>query len=234
MAARPTPFDLVFADLSSDRFPAVRASLEATGADPHDLDAFVLDREAAQLLRDLVPEGVGEAVAQHLALLHHAYLFWHEGSRSFRLARSGIDAVLAERGLADDSSAVAAPRAYYIQFPERLWWAEVAKGEPHEPLDGLFVRPWPGSGAGFFVLGVFGLHPGRAGFSVVDIEGYRPQQLERADAAPLFASVLPGGIAAGLRSLVGEEEMLELAARTVPVVARATLRGAPGEVIEIA
>ncbi|MGH7702450.1 MAG: hypothetical protein ACREMO_05120, partial [Gemmatimonadales bacterium] len=162
------------------------------------------------------------------------YLFWSEGSRSFRLARSGMEALLAGQGLPDDSSAAGAPRAYYIQFPERLWWAELTEGEPPEPLDGLFVRPWPGPGAGLFALGVFGLHPGRAGFSVVDVEGYRPEQLERVDGSPLFASVLPGGIAAGLRSLVGEDEMLELAARTVPAVAGATSRGAPGEVIEIA
>jgi hypothetical protein len=91
-------------------------------------------------------------------------------------------------------------------------WAELVQGEPHEPLDGLFVRPWPGGG--LFVLAVFGLHPGRTGFSVVDVDGYPEDELVRADESPLFAPVLPGGIAAGLHSIVGVEELLELARRT--------------------
>jgi hypothetical protein len=52
--------------------------LQAAQLDPHDLDAFVLDREVVALLQDLVPEGAGESLEQHLSLLHHAYLYWLE------------------------------------------------------------------------------------------------------------------------------------------------------------
>jgi hypothetical protein len=60
------------------------------------------------------------------------------------------------------------------------------------------------------VLGVFGIHPERQGFSVVEATGERPLLLRRADGSDLFAPTLPGGKAAGLFSLTGEEELLEL------------------------
>jgi hypothetical protein len=49
---------------------------------------------------------------------------------------------------------------------------------------------------------------------VVDSDGYPTDDLVRADESPVFAPVLPGGVAAGLHSIVGEEELLELARRT--------------------
>jgi len=225
MASRPTPYDIAFGHSAEERFGRMRASLAATGRDPHDQDAFVLDREVVAYLRELVPEaGVGEAVAEHLALLHHAYLYWAEGGWLLRLTRDRTARLLAaplHAAPAGPDSAVS-PRAYYVQAPVRLLWAELGQGEPHQPLDGLFVRPWPGGG--YFVLAVFGVHPDREGFTVVDLDGYREGDLERADGSPLFAPVLPGGEAAGLYSLVGEEELLELAARTVPLLAEARSR----------
>jgi hypothetical protein len=107
-------------------------------------------------------------------------------------------------------------RAYYIQFPERLVWAELEPGAPHEPLDGLFVRPWPGGG--YFVLGVFGMHPTRDGFTVVEADGFPVESPAREDGSPLFSPVMAGGTGAQLASLVGQEELLELAARTAGVV----------------
>jgi hypothetical protein len=212
MANRPTPFDVAFGHQAEQRFVRMRDSLAGSGRDPHDLDAFVLDREVVGYLRELVPEeGVGEAVEQHLALLHHAYLYWAEGAW---LIRPGRDRT--QRLLTSDAEgatpAVRSPRAYYVQFPERLLWAELGPEEPHQPLDGIFVRPWPDGG--YFLLAIFGLHPGREGFAVVDLDGYREGPLERADGSALFSPVLPGGAAAGLHSLVGGEELLELAART--------------------
>jgi hypothetical protein len=64
------------------------------------------------------------------------------------------------------------------------------------------------------VLGVFGLHRDRAGFSVVEVTGSRPGALVRADGSGLFSPTLPGGVAAGLFSLTGEVELLELGWRT--------------------
>jgi hypothetical protein len=221
MANRPTPYEIAFGHPAEEHFARIRASLAATGRDPHDLDAFVLDREVAGYLRELVPEeGVGDAIEQHLALLHHAYLYWAEGGWLVRPGRERTSRLLAEAAPVEDQApAPAAPRAYYVQFPERLLWAELGPGEPHQPLDGLFVRPWPDGG--YFVLAVFGVHSGRDGFAVVDLDGYREGPLERQDGSALFAPVLPGGAAAGLHSLVGGEELLELAARTVPLLREA-------------
>jgi hypothetical protein len=220
---RPTPFDLAFGAEAESRFPPIRESLEAGGRDPHDADAFILDRAVVALLRELVPEeGVGEAVQQHVALLQHAYLYWDEGGWLFRLTKDRAKALLASAGPPDPPagrSAAEPPRAYYLQLPERLVWAELAPGEPHQPLDGLFVRPWPGDG--YFVLAVFGMHPGHAGFSVVDVDGYREAELQREDGSFPFSAVLAGGAEAGLHSITGGDELLELAARSAPLVAEA-------------
>ncbi|HSB55874.1 MAG TPA: hypothetical protein VLD58_16040 [Gemmatimonadales bacterium] len=220
MPPRPTPFDIAFGSTAGERFARMRESLAATGRDPHDLDAFVLDREVVGYLRELVPEeGVGEAIEQHVALLHHAYLYWAEGAWTVRLSRDRTRSLLTAPATDYVAPGADLPRASYIQFPERLIWAPLAPDEPHQPLDGIFVRPWPS--AGFFLLAVFGLHPGQDAFAVVDVDGYRELKTERDDGTPLFAPVLPGGEAAGLFSIVGGDELLELAARTVPLLAEA-------------
>jgi hypothetical protein len=218
---RLTPYDVAFGSDAETRFPEIRASLAAAGLDPHDADAFVLDRQVVTLLRELVPEeGIGEAIQQHVALLQHAYLYWDEGGWLFRLTKERARALLTESGRRPAAAAgPAAPRAYYVQFPELLIWAELAPGEPHQPLDGAFVRPWPDGG--LFVLAVFGMHPAQAGFSVVEADGYPEEGLVRADGSPLFGPALAGGAAAGLYSIVGAEELLELAARTVPLAGEA-------------
>ncbi len=217
---RPTPFEIAFGAEAEERFARIKESLAAARLDPDDRDAFVLDREVVSFLRDLVPEhGVGHAVAQHLALLHHAYLYWAAGGWIVRPTRERIKALLAG-ARPDRSSAEPVPAlACYFQMPERQVWAELAPGDPHEPLDGLFVRSWPGGGC--FVLAVFGLHQGRAGFSVVDVDGYPQEDLIREDESTPFAPVLAGGAAAGLFSVVGEEELIELAVRALPLAAEA-------------
>jgi hypothetical protein len=220
MAPRPTPFDIAFGAHGEERFARMRASLAETGRDAHDLDAFVLDREVVAYLRELVPEGgVDEPVEQHLALLHHAYLYWSEGSWLIRPSRERTERLLQAPTADYTAPAAGLPRAYYVQFPERLLWAPLDPSEPHQPMDGMFVRPWPTNG--FFLLSIFGLHPGRDGFAVVDVDGYREGNLERADGSALFSPVLPGGESARLHSVVGGEELLELAARTVPLLEEA-------------
>ena len=196
-----------------ERFPGLRDSLAASQIDPHDLDAFVLDREVVGLLQDLVPEGAGESLDQHLGLLHHAFLFWLEGGWSFRLNVARAEMILKQE-TAPPNDGTSVPRAYYIQFPERLVWAELEAGVQHEPLDGLFVRPWPGGG--YFVLGVFGMHPTREGFTVVEADGFPAEHPAREDGSSLFSPVMAGGT--HLASLVGQEELLELAARTAAAV----------------
>lgn len=201
---RLSPFELVFGRLAEERFPPLRSALgdvEAT-----DRDAFIMTREAIQLVRDLRPDdGMGEAIDQLVALVHHAYLFWAAG-------RVVVDIESAMLDGAGDNGVRAHPAAWYARFPERRVWAQVVEGAAHEPLDGCFTHTLPGES--LRVLGVFGLHPDRAGFSVVEVAGGRSTGLARESGEPLFAPLMDGGVAAGLRSIAGEEELLELGWRT--------------------
>lgn len=218
--SRPTPFDLVFERAAADRFPALRTALEGSAGDPRDRDVFLMIREAVQLVRDMRPEeGVGEAIDQLVALVHHAYLFWAAGTPVLEIPLAFLPEVLGEAGGNGRGPATPPPAAYYAQLPERRIWAEVLESNPHEPLDGCFVHETP-SGE-LRVLGVFGVHPDRQGFSVVEAIGPRAEALARHDGSALFAPTLTGGKAAGLHSIVGEEELLELGWRT-----RSTAAGA--------
>jgi hypothetical protein len=78
------------------------------------------------------------------------------------------------------------------------------------------------------VLGVFGIHRDREGFSVVEAAGPRRSGLARADGSRLFDPLLPGGRAAGLFSISGEEELLELGWRIHLLAARDPGFGAEG------
>lgn len=230
---RRTPYDLAFGADAEPRFAELRDSLARTGRDPADQDAFILDPEVVRYLRELVPEeGIGEAVAEHVALLHHAYRYWAAGGWTFRLTRERAAALLRA---ASPPLPAEPPPPFYVQFPERLVWAPLAPDAPHQPLDGLFVQPWPAGGC--FLLAVFGLHPGQDGFSVVAADGYRPEGGVREDGAPWFAPTMPGGEAAGLHAITSEDELLELAARCTGVAAEGLACAAPGrrphEVLEL-
>jgi hypothetical protein len=233
MADRPTPFELLFGNLAGERFPQIRDGLETAGHNARDRDAFLLNQEVVTLLRELRPdEGMGEAIDQLVGLLHHAYLMWEAGGWTFRLSRDrGMDLL---RGAQPPGGTGSSPAAYYLQWPSRSVWAQIAPEEPHEPLDGWFLSPGQ-SGDAIRVLGIFGLHPERMGFSVVEVMGPRPAGLIRPDGTPLFASVLPAGNDAGLYSLVGTEEMLELAWRSHELTRSVTPRSdrAPADVVEI-
>lgn len=208
--SRPTPFDLVFAGPAEARFGAVRSAVETAGCHAHDRDAVLMLQPMVELVRDLRPDGgLGEAVDEFVALIHAAFLFWHDGARTVRLGPSALGRILA--GGAGGAGGPPAPGAYYVQYPARRIWGSPVPGEPPEPLDGCFVHR---DAAGLSVVAVFGLHPAREGFSVVVVEGSRPAALAREDGSALFASLLPGGAAAGLHSLAGMEELLELAWRT--------------------
>ncbi len=208
---RLTPFELVFAPVAEERFPKIRAALVAAGQDPTDRDAFLMTREAVLLLHELRPEeGVGEGMDQLAALAHHAYVLWDAGLSAVEIVPDQLAELLADQPPAAEPGD--APGAYYAQFPERRIWARVIGNEPAEPLDGCFVHA---TRAGELrVLGIFGLHPERMGFSVVEAEGPRLSALAREDGSPLFSPTLPGGAAARLYSLAGGEELLELGWRT--------------------
>ena len=212
MVERPTPFELLFGIHAEERFPQVRAALERAGHGAHDRDALLLAQDVVELIRELRPdEGMGEAIDHLVSLVHHAYLMWEAGRWTFRLSRDCAEGLLG--GDAFQKGSESPPDAYYLQWPHRLVWAQLAPDEPHEPLDGWFISPAPNDDS-IRVLGIFGLHPERMGFSVVEVIGPRPPALARPDSTPLFASVLPAGGDAGLYSLVGTEELLELAWRS--------------------
>jgi hypothetical protein len=221
--SRPTPFDLVFAGFAQDRFPRIRAALEAGTRDAADRDAFLIEREAVLLLHELRPEeGLGEGIDQLAALLHHAYLFWEAGLLSVAVGEDAVAGLLGESPPASPDVADA-PRSVYVELPERRVWAVLMEGEPPEPLEGCFVHA-PSTEV-VRVLGVFGLRPERMGFSVVETAGPRPPALARLDGTPLFAPAMAGGSAAGLHSLVGAEELLELGWRSRALAAE-SLTGA--------
>ena len=210
--SRPTPFDLVFRQSAAEVFPNIRIALEQAGHDPRDRDRFLMLREVVTLVRDLRPEeGLGEGIDQLAALIHHAYLYWVAEERVIELTAESLTALLSTTPRSEDL-AEPAP-AHYAQLPQHRMWAEVIPGHPPEPLDGCFVHSTP-DGAALRVLGVFGIHPEREGFSVVEAAGPRPITLVRADGTELFAPTLTGGKAAGLFSITGEEELLDLGWRT--------------------
>jgi hypothetical protein len=207
-SSRPTPFDLVFGDSADQIFSNIRDALGQPETEPRDRDAFLMVREVVALLRDLRPEeGLGEGIDQLAALVHQSYLFWVAGCPTVELPAEHLADFLAASPR--EMHEPAEPPAYYIQLPARRVWAETVSGTPSEPLDGCFVHVSP-DGESLRVLGVFGLQRERPGFTVVEVAGPRPVALVRPDASPLFSPTLPGGAAAGLYSLVGEEELLEL------------------------
>jgi len=208
---RPTPFDLVFEPAARTTFPAIRAVLLDSRQDPLDRDGFLMLRDVVTLVRDLRPEeGLGEGIDQLAALLHHAYLFWDAGKITVDLPFEGLGYIMGEQFDPDQEELNRPP--HYTQLPEHRIWAQVLAGQAHEPLDGYFqYAPEPGF---LRILGVFGMHPERFGFSVVEVAGPLPRALARPDGSALFAPTLPGGSAAGIYSLAGGEELLELGWRT--------------------
>ena len=216
---RSTPFELVFGTLADDRFSKIRAALAAAATDPSDRDAFLMLPEVLSLIREIRPDdGVGEGIDQLVALVHHAYQLWDSGLLTLSISDERLDGLLGSAAPALPASAEV-PRAYYAQFPERRIWAELIEGQAPEPMDGSFV--YPANGGELRTLGIFGLRPDRAGFSVVESFGRRPEAIVRPDGTSLFASVLAGGPKAGLHSLVSSDELLELGWRTQGLAAEA-------------
>ena len=208
---RPTPFDLVFTQIAETVFPTIRAAVEQGGYDPADRDAFLLIPQVVSVLHDLRPEeGLGEGMDQLVALVHHAYLLWDAGALTLPLSADRLTVMLDGPASASPDPHEA-PRAYYAQLLDRQVWARVLDDQAAEPMDGCFVHT---AGGDLRVLGIFGLRPDRDGFSAVEAAGPRPDGLERADGTPLFSPVLAGAQAAGLYSIVGAEELLELGWRT--------------------
>lgn len=209
ISGRPTPFSLVFGELAPARFPSLGAVLARAGVDPGDRDAFLLVREVAELVKELRPDdGLGEGVGALASLVHAAFVFWRDGERLVTVGEPELGALLGR--LPGISDATAAPAAAYVQLPPLRIWGVPFEGANPEPLDGWFRT---GSPEGLNVVAAFGLHPGRAGLTVVEVRGPPPRRLVRPDGSALFSPTLAGAAAAGLASLAGEAELLELAWR---------------------
>jgi hypothetical protein len=226
---RHRPFDLVFRPAASEIFPRIRSALTQAGYDPRDRDRFLMVREVVTLLRDLRPdEGMGEGIDQLAALLHHAYLFWASGEHTVEVTADRLPALVASSDITGSAESTV---ACYVAIPPHRVWADVIPGQPPEPMDGCFVDPGPDGM--LRVLGVFGIHPERPGFTVVEAAGERPMTLGRADGSGLFTPTLAGGKAAGLFSITGEEELLELGWR-IQLGARSGELGAIGSDLQVA
>jgi len=211
---RPNPFALLFGTIAQERFPLLRTALEAAGRPAEDRDGFVLVREVAELLRELRPdEGLGEAVHALVGLLHYSYLFWMAGEIVNTVTEQELAAMVGRPGAGPAALPTSRPPDFptrYVQLPPLRVWATPVAGQPAEPLDGWFAARL---GDRLSQLAIFGLSPAREGFTTVELSGPRPAGLQRLDRTPLFAPLLDGGAAAGLVSLAGEEELLELAWR---------------------
>lgn len=221
---RATPFGMVFAELAAERFPAIADALTQGEIAATDRDHFVLLEPVGRLLRDIVPEDAGaDALEAHVLLLHHAYLQWAAGSRTWQIGEQ----TLAEAAVSRTMTSLLPHAAMYLQIPELRVWGTATEGGAPEPLDGMFVAATPTPG-GVAVLGIFGMRPDRPGFSAVGLEGRGDAadpnggEIEvaaaREDGSAPFGPMLAGGTKAGLYSLANPGELLLLTCRLLALL----------------
>jgi hypothetical protein len=205
------PFAYAFEPLA-DRFPAIRDAAEALRRDTRDRAQFAALSEVQHLLQEIEAPDVlsrdPEAGVEYLAALHAAFCFWRDGKRTVSLSRAALEASLGE---GPPSDADFEPYTTYYQLPERWFWAQTAPAGPHEPLDGVFVVPGAGR-RDLTVLAVLGLRDDRGGFSQITVTTTLEDARRAASGGrtPPFAPLVPGGEAAGLRSLATVGEVLHL------------------------
>lgn len=207
--SRENPFELAFAHLRQ-HFERIRES--QGGTDPGNRDRFLLNREVAALLLELRPEeGYGGATEAMAALVHHGYRFWEAGEvvqpvSPEQLARV-VDSAWARNLRPSDRPTV---RPSYVQLPSLAVWG-LLEDESLEPLDGWFRAR---SDHGLDLLAVFGVRPGRAGFTTLTLWGEPPELDRREDGSPLFAPLATHpGARAGIGTVTSQAELLELAWR---------------------
>lgn len=207
-ASRPLPWTDLLAAIGEPRFALIRDALAQAGVDDLDRDRFLLNGTVGSLLKEFVPgDAPAGAVLAYGGLLHMLCAAW---ARDWPVA--ALDAA-ALKGITAAPAALAArtpPAAVcYVQLPEHLVWAVGAPGEPHEPLDGVFVIAEPER---VRALAVLGFRPGRLGFTTLDaaLPLPAPAPGPRPDGSAAYASTLPGGERAGLVSLADQLELVAL------------------------
>lgn len=205
------PLGLLLGGEVEETLARVREALREEQRDPYDRDAFLMSPAVVQLIREARPDdGYGEAIDHVVALLHLAYLYWQEGKPLIELSDPALEALLALPEPGGSAGPLAGPSAYYVRIPPRRVWASPVEGQPAEPLDGWLAAR---TGDLMRLVALFGVRADREGATVVSAEGKAPAVLARDDGSALFAPTLPGGAAAGLYSIIGTEELLELAWR---------------------
>jgi len=214
--SRALPWTELVSAIGEERFAEIRDALAAAGTDDLNGDAFILNGTVANLLRDLMPEDApADAINAYGALLHMLHVCW---------ARDWPVVTISAERLRDALPRTThhAPRTIaevcYVQLPERLVWAEPAPGEPHEPLDGVFLVARSERAD---ALAVLGFRAARDGFTTMEgaIALPSPPPPARAGGLPPFTSTLPGGSQARLISLVDAHELCALALLAVEVAA---------------
>lgn len=205
------PAQVAFGPQAAARFAELATHPALKTIDSADRDAWLLTEPVAQWLHQLRPgSGLGEAVHELAALAHQGFLFWKFGCVTYNLVPEELDRICTLDK--DFGSMPESIPPSYVQLPPYRVWGTTLEESPPEPLDGWFAYTTP---AGSLELAaVFGLHPGRDGFTVVTAAGKPPFPTGRADGGRLFASMLPGAGAAGLWAVMNSLELLELARRS--------------------
>lgn len=215
-AARALPWTELVSAIGEERFAEIRESLTKAGVDDLNGDAFMLNGTVANLLRDLMPDDApAEAITAYAALLHMLHVCW---ARDWPVVTITADRLRTALSSPIPHSPFSIPLVCYLQLPERLVWAEPAAGDPHEPLDGVFLIA---TAARADALAVLGFRAARDGFTTMEgaIALPSPPPPPRADGSPAFASTLPGGDRAELISVVDASELCALALLAVEVAA---------------
>ncbi len=204
------PFELVFSDYAGTFFPEIRAEAPKGAMN---LAAMAGLQSTQRLLRELGSPDLAEkdagAVGEYLALVFAAYRYWEAEEPTLSIDKDKLTRAIQHppvQGFAVHHDAC------YLEFPERWFWATIGEGQPHEPLEGMFVvstRPH----TGITVVAILGLRPGREGFSQITVTA-GADAVAAASATmrdPPFAPVMEGGVAAGFKSVTSDGELLYLA-----------------------
>lgn len=179
---RPTPWSVLFATIEP-RYPDL-------GTADLDLAAFSKAPAAQQLLEAIQSPELLErepvAAAGYLHLLYADWMHWRH-----RRATRG-------------------PGPAYLAFAPRAYWMQPDPEGPHEPLDGCYVIPVARDE--LLIVAVLGLHAGRAGVSEISLTVPATDVAAAAAALPedAYAPAMPGGDAAGFKSVRTAAELLHL------------------------
>ncbi len=202
-------------------------------------DHFIQLERVAALLDQVLPDNAeAAAVEQYVRILYHCYHFWGAGCPFYAFEASVLRSLVeVPPALREWSFRVPVP-SLYIELPKNLFWAQVTKVGPPEPVEGMFVASEASEPAAELdVLVVLGLRSDRPGFSVAGLR-LDHRQARQLDEPAEFQSDIPGAERAGLYSLQCYSEAATLALRTLwyldayPASCRAVKGSGEREVLE--